>query len=518
MRNLIFFIFLSFNCYALGQSITDSLEKDVINQFKKDSINYDFITSLSVIDSLVTKDKIDGYKKRLNSLISGLPSKESKEKKEIKRVKQIYDLVHEALFEKYEELAYFPQIFENKTYNCVTATAIYAYVFDKLEIPYVVKDAPGHVFLIAYPQTHKIHLETTVPGVYGFSNPKDSDVKEVVDNLIKFKLVTQNEADSLGYSKTYMNYFYGEDFLNKSALIGMQYYNKGLDEYSKKKYKIAKENITKSLLFFPYAPAEFLNKGLIFLTLDESKLNTLKDIEQLYEAYSSLEYKKDFNHSDIKIQLYKITDNDLNDLEFIENTVSILTKFEDEELNIKNKTFLYEYLLSKNAKADELEEIIRIADILFQMNPKNKLAKEAIDYAVFKKLSLLPYSSDALDVVSEYTLRYDFLKGNKKIDSYKIYIYGRLIDDNFKSENISLGRKYFDQFDSLIIENDNGKKLLINPELVSNIYAFVGKYYYRQNKFKTALKILNKGREIYPRHKETNKLIKWTKEEMSGKF
>lgn len=518
MKKSIFLLFLFVNTIGFCQNNLISFEQEIIEEFKKDSINYNFIASLSVIDSLSTKNKVKQYKDRLDRLISTLPVKEEKDKREIKRVKKIYDLVHESLFTKYEELAYFPQIFENGVYNCVTATAIYAYVFDAIKVPYVIKDAPGHVFLIAYPKTFKIHLETTAPGIYGFIIPKDSEVKEVVENLIKLKLVTKDEATNLGYDKTYMNYFYGKDFLSKSALIGMQYYNRGLDKFTKKDFKNAQKDITKSLIFFPYAPSKFLNKNLILLTVSESDLSTIEEINKLFDAFSLLKYKVDFNNNDFKIQLYKIINSDNNDLAFIEKTIPILTKFEDEAFNIKNKTFLYEYILDKNANADELDETIRVADTLLSINSKSKIAKQGINYAVFKKLRLLPYSADALNKVDDYISKYEFLKENKKIDSYKIYLFGRLIEDNYKSKDIALGRRYFNEFDVLISKYNDLSKLLINSELIAQIYTRVGRYYYRQNEFKLASEVLNKGLLVYPEDKEIKKIMKWINEETNGKF
>ncbi len=515
MKKIITYFLLITSSFAFCQRHTSQLEKQIINEFKQDSINYDFIASLSAIDTLVTRKKVEEYKKTINNLIGTLPKKESKAKREVKRIKKIYDLVHDTLFSKYEELAYFPQIFDNKIYNCVTATAVYAYIFDTLKIPYTIKDVPGHVFLIAYPKTHKIHLETTAPGIYGFSSPKDSEVNDIVNNLIKLKLITKKEVDSVGIGKTYMNYFYGNTFLNKSALIGMQYYNRGLDKYSKEDYANAQDDITKSLIFFNYAPSEFLNKNLVFLNLGENELTTESDIDKLFEAFSTMKFKEDFNEKDLKVYLYKIIDNDENDLKFIEKAASILSKFENKKLNYSNKIFLYEYLLSKNAKDDELNETIRLADTLLMMSSKNKIAKEGVNYAVLKKLALLPFSSDALDEVNKYTTKYPFLLDNKKIDSYKAYIYGRLIDENYRALNISIGKKYFDKFDKNIINGKNKGKLHINPEIVANVYATVGKYYYRNNKFKIAYEVLNKGLVIYPNHKEIKKFLKWTNDEMN---
>ena len=105
--------------------------------------------------------------------------KEKKEKKEKKRIKFIYDAFHDTFLKKYNSSVFFSEIFKNGNYNCVTATALYCYVFEKLDIPYKVKDLPTHVYLIAYPDLYNIKLETTVQGNMDIMRPMKKISKEL---------------------------------------------------------------------------------------------------------------------------------------------------------------------------------------------------------------------------------------------------------------------------------------------------------------------------------------------------
>lgn len=513
---LLFLLILNFNL-VISQNST-SYEAEIINEYKKDSINYDFLASLSVIDSNTTKQSVEKFKETLNTLINNLPPEENSDRKEIKRIKKIYDIIHKSLFIKYEEIAYFPQIFEDGTYNCVTATAIYVYVFDKLKIPYIIKENPGHVFLIAYPKKHKIILETTAPGSYGFSIPKDSDVEEVVEELIKLKLVTQQEVDNTGIGKTYMNYFYGKESLDKSALVGMQYYNKGLTYYMNEDFKKAQINIQKSLTFYPYALSKFLNKSLVILNLDKTELNTLENVKKVAEAFSMLEYDKDFNDIDIKHYLYKITDHDDNDLTFIEKTIPILSNFKNKQLNNNNKTFLYEYLTRKNGLNENADEVLRISDSLLKINPKNKFSKESVRLALYQKLRLLPYSEDNFDLIDNYEKKYTFIKGDKKIDTYKAFLFSKGIEENLSNNKIDFAEKQLDSFHQLIAKLVKNDDLLIPQDNVTYIYVKAGKYYYRNDLNKKALDILNKGLELFPEDREIKKIISWVDDKINNRY
>ncbi|HEY0741454.1 MAG TPA: hypothetical protein VGD40_08330, partial [Chryseosolibacter sp.] len=113
-------------------------------------------------------------------------------KRNDKKVKLVYDDVHDTFLRKYELENRFEDIFINGHYNCVSATALYALVFEKLNIPYVIKEKPTHVYLIAYPSTERIIVETTTPaGGFITFNPqfKQSYVKILRDQ----KLITAQE-------------------------------------------------------------------------------------------------------------------------------------------------------------------------------------------------------------------------------------------------------------------------------------------------------------------------------------
>ena len=131
-----------------SQTYSSNYEEEIFNSFKKDSINYNFFESLLAIDSLMTSELASAYKLRVNSIINAVPSKEIKEKREKKRIEKLYDNLHNTFLKKYLLNADFNDIFENGTYNCVTASALYAYVFEELNIPYHVKETPSHVFLV----------------------------------------------------------------------------------------------------------------------------------------------------------------------------------------------------------------------------------------------------------------------------------------------------------------------------------------------------------------------------------
>jgi hypothetical protein len=129
------------------------------------SSNFDLIFA---VNSNITKEKTNAYKKQLANFFQVLEKKKVRKKKLKKAAKIIFETTHEYFFKKYEEYAEFHQIFKDGTFNCVTASAIYALTLEHFDIPYEIRELPTHVYIVAAPKTEHIILESTDPidGLY----------------------------------------------------------------------------------------------------------------------------------------------------------------------------------------------------------------------------------------------------------------------------------------------------------------------------------------------------------------
>lgn len=125
---LIHLLKLVFLLIAINSTFSQSLkdeEKIFFNKFEKDSIHFDLIKGLSLIDSLYSDKTLNHNKITLTNFIKTLPEKQKSDKKEKRRVKKIYNLIHEKFFKKYDIEVFFNDVFTSKKYNYVTATALY---------------------------------------------------------------------------------------------------------------------------------------------------------------------------------------------------------------------------------------------------------------------------------------------------------------------------------------------------------------------------------------------------------
>jgi tetratricopeptide (TPR) repeat protein len=495
-----------------GQDSSLNYAEETIASYQLDSLNYDFIQNLSVIDSTINATDIQNFKSILDRVIHELPEREKSKKKEEKRIKRIFDKVHEELFKKYEDLAYFPQIFSEGIYNCVTATAIYAHIFDAISVPYYIKDEPTHVYLIAYPETYKIHLETTVPSEYGFSSVSDSNMETIVNELVKMKLITADEVSEKGISKVYMEYFYGDEFVDKKALIGMQYYNKAIEYYEAQNYELALHNIENSLVYYPYAASEYMKKSLSILTLNSLEFDTIGAVKQFFDVFSDLNFDEDYNIQDLNYYLFKIVNHDNNTVEFVERASKICLTVQDEKMKEHCLTFLYDEILDHYLKAEDYDKGIYYSKKLMEINPNSKRAKEGITYALSKKLALLPMSESSISTIDKAVEDFPFLQDNIRIKSFKAFVLIQLIEQSYTETKTHLGEEYLSQLESIVDSTE--KTLLVNSEMIAYAYFCAGKYYYRHNKFVKAKKYLSQGLEHAPDNRDLKKHLNWTLEEM----
>lgn len=221
-----------------------------------------------------TKDQdefIEPYRKRLEEVFDLLEKKKINTLKNKAKAKLIFNTVHSELFRKYELINAFHEIFENGKYNCLSASFIYAMTFERFGVPYEVREMPGHVYVIAYPKSESIVVETTDP-TSGIVAINKSLKKKYVSNLIANKILDKNEV--LDFEREFDKHFFSSEVIGKQQLAAFQYYNYALYEMDKNDVASAYNHILKARLIDCNEQIEN--------TLANIALNTIITSEDLY--------------------------------------------------------------------------------------------------------------------------------------------------------------------------------------------------------------------------------------------
>ena len=506
-------IFSFFPYLIQAQSYLSNLEQEYFDAYEIDSTQTDLFKGLCLIDSTFTEMRINSFKIELDQYISTLPPQEE-DKKEMKRVKKIYEMVHDKYLSKYVAKSYFNEIFTTGNYNCVSATALYAYIFDRLNIPYHIKELPTHVYLIAYPETYKIQIETTVPGSSGFYVPQKSEIEKIVNQLVENKLISKAELQKDGYDKVFNDFFYNDPSIGRNKLIGIQYYNKALFDYVEDQNAISSlGNLLKSMLFYKSPLAQNLLKELLYLAVSEDKISQKENIVLVLKNLKKINLDKNFNRDYIEFILYKLYSNDEINFTIIESFIADFETIEDAKLKEITLRYTYEYLAEQYSNKYEFKKALYYGEKLLEMEPKSKLAQEVVIFNSVQIASKSVYNQEAYFNFDAICQKYPFTMEDNRVVAVYINFYAVLMETNIHSKNEKDLMAYFGKFE-LLVQAKKELILSIYSNMVAEIYLAVGRYYYGQSITQKALDIFNKGLVLFPDHKELIKMAEWAKEDL----
>lgn len=198
---------------------------------------------------VLTDSKIAENRERFNDFITFIGN-ESVSKKNDKRIKYLHDNISSKYFKKYEVKSLFEEIFHNGYYNGASASALYAFAFDQLKIPYAIKEDQTQVYLIAYPEGERIVLKS-VPELGGYFALSDEFKKAYIMKLREQKLITADEYISSDIPHLFDKYFFGLGELNLLQLAALQYLSDGIYKIDDKNFKEAFSQMEKAFVLYP---------------------------------------------------------------------------------------------------------------------------------------------------------------------------------------------------------------------------------------------------------------------------
>jgi hypothetical protein len=123
----------------------------------------------------------------------------------VERAEALFRVLHDSILRKYVSEVPLRTVLENGHYNCVSAVALYSLLCKDFGIPLTFFKAPGHIACgIPEKNNSVIPVELTSP-TDGFRFIKQRD--SLVAYLLSFKLVTQDEVESIGVDSIFRQYY-----------------------------------------------------------------------------------------------------------------------------------------------------------------------------------------------------------------------------------------------------------------------------------------------------------------------
>jgi len=467
---------------------SDFEEKSLQNfvKFQKDTFNL-----MLAIDEKMTETQAKELYKEYYDVFEELKLKKIESKSLSAKIKISYRAIHEKFLEKYSENEFFPTTMQTGLYNCVSASILYAMIFDGLKIPYKVMASTNHVYLVANPGPKSIVIETTNPG---FENTLFTGEykQQFVQSLKNSKLISANDYKNKSVEEIFQEKFKEVKDAKLSNLPGFQYYNKAIKYIQNNDIANAYKLAQKAYFFFPDDQCKLMLNNALIYQLDICNYNKVSDIDYLVQ-YSRFEKSE----VDLVAGLFN----------------NVLAK----QLQYSNKEAfcdsLYQRLISQIRKKDLLDEISFTFNL--QMAYRYQFSEKSIAYSG-NALKIKPNHIDAnlifnnylndklkdienpaalLDTINVLRAKYNFEQSNIMFDNYELVSYLRVAKNHFSKNSLAQGEKYISLFEEKcpIPVKDN----FIKFEIEKTYYAY-SSYYYRKKNVSMQKKVMDRGLKYVP--------------------
>lgn len=437
---------------------------------------------------------------RFNDYVSALNADKVSSKKNDRKIKLIYEDVHTTFLRKYELENRFEDIFVNGYYNCVSASALYALVFEKLNIPYVIKEKPTHVYLIAYPSQERILVETTTPAG-GFVTINQQFKQSYVKILKEQKLISSQEYSTGNTNELFDRFYFGEDHdITLTQLIGIQYSNQGVYLLQNKEYMGAFKNFEKAYMFYPSDRVAYM-----MLSSAHEVFKERQEKDSVHAA--TLAILSRFGKYGIKRDMIRGEySNVVQELLFDKGQKESLQKYHKVLMSaISDKSlkedldFFHHYEMGRmQYNQARYKDALPYFETCLKIRPGNQETLSIFIVSVAESVKNKP-NTEGIKSMEDYAAKHPFLLENNVFNEMLGTAYLMEMRLGFTQQQAAQGEKYkstFEQFQS------KHNEVIFNPYLIGEAYSSAAVYYFRKGNTAKAKAVLNQGLVISPNNNE----------------
>ncbi len=429
-----------------------------------------------------------------------LLKKETEGLSEPKKIKRVFEYVHKRFFKVYQHDNSFPDVFKSGDYNCVSGSAVYGIVLDKMGIPYQIMEAPQHVYLFAYPQTHRILIETTIPknGYLTFDNVY---IQRFVNYLSENKLISQKEADSYSARDLFNKYYFNKNGLTIQQLAAIQYDNYAAYHTEKAEFEKALIEAKKAYYLDPGERNAYIVLELLKEVISNGNYSSEKETDNLillcrYHNRNSKEVSSEAIQHEFKRLTYDRLVKDAKPDSYTKAFESIYSELKDDSLKAEI-AFIYHYELARVnilSYKDLSIELKHLKDA-YDINPKHTDLQSIIRTLILLQVEK---NSDPVKLIKElegFATQFGFLEVDNSFNGIRSNSYLDLAYQFVELNDIARGETELKRFEALYERNP---ELKISDRFVEKAYSSAAAYYFKRgNKVKTK-EVLTRGLKYAP--------------------
>lgn len=464
-------------------------EKEAIENFvfqKRDTFNL-----FLAIDEKMTQKEASWRKDIYLSVFKALDEKKIQSKKINQKIKLSYSNVHSRFLKKYNDNEYFPVIFQTGTYNCVSASMLYAMIFDNLDIPYNVKASSNHVYLVANPGSNSIVIETTNPGFEQMIFTGEFK-QQYVNYLKTSKLISESEYKNKSVEEIFEEKFKEVRDAEFNNLPGFQYYNKALTKLQNNDFEEALKLSQKAYFFYPDYQVKSLLQTCLLFHIEKCNFDKVSDIDYLAQFSR-------FENTDVNTVVGIFNNIIYHHLQYTDKeaycdslNARLISQITDKKL-IDEINFTYSLQMSyRYQNSDKVEKYVAKA-IAIKGNHHD--AKIIMENHLQKKLFGISNSIVLLDTINQLENRYNHEIINPILKEHKLRAYLQQANDLFSNKRISEGNKYLLEFEK---NCEPPVKSQMLSSMIENTYRTAAVYYFYKGDKTTAKTYIKRGLKYVP--------------------
>jgi len=476
---------------------TSDFEKKAFHKYFKEN-NQDFALELFLSPSPNGPAQILMAKAKLEELFKKLEGAGLDAKKPEKRLKTITDLVKSSFLRHYTPIVDFGELFSSGTYNSVNASALYAMVFDKLNIPYVIQETPTQVYLVTYPEQQKIPVETTTPTFsYRIFDAKYQEA--FVNDLKNAHLISDAESSAFTTEALFARHFFASRNLSLAELIGLNYLNESYQRSDNNDYVAAFKLCEKSYLFFPSSRCGFVMTNLSVLAMNQKMSPQERAL-----ALAKLSRFQNFGITVEAIQgeFMKINEEVLvraNNRVLYKECADIVVQYGLQDDELKNGIRYIQYY--ELGRADYNQARYGMAKYNFanalDLQPKNAELNATFIGALTLSMRNVNDAS-ILDTMLVYKSRFPDLVQNNNFKSILANAYLIASSETMDKGNLKSAEQNINDFEKIYLADNPDKSLVVNANLAGNAYSKLCTYYFKKGQKEKAKTLVKRGLEIAP--------------------
>lgn len=205
----------------------------------------------------MNEEKEEIYRSEIEEFSRKMRQKQLRKRDEKAFLDKLFYAVQRRFLKEYQPFQSFSALLQNGTYNCLSATALYALLLDELEISYQIYETDYHIFLMLETASgDQVLFETTDP-MNGFVDRQEEIDRRIAE--IRNDELAENTTPERAYVDFDLQVFRP---VSLQQLAGLQYYNQAAYLYNKQQIEEATLALSKGRLLYQAERFDKL-KGLI---------------------------------------------------------------------------------------------------------------------------------------------------------------------------------------------------------------------------------------------------------------